>query len=169
MSLSKLNINFLPNEILVEIFSKLEAPQASICMMVNKRWNDILKEYRIGIRAYNNIIQAAAEWAAYNGYLDLLKFAKIDFGVSILCQASAHGGQLKVLKWARENGCPWNEWTCEYAASGGHLEVLKWARKNGCPWNEWTCYKAAYGGYLEVLKWARENRCPWDNFKFRSV
>ena len=22
------------------------------------------------------------------------------------------------------------------AASGGHLEVLKWARANGCPWDE---------------------------------
>jgi hypothetical protein len=21
------------------------------------------------------------------------------------------------------------------AASGGHLEVLKWARENGCPWD----------------------------------
>ena len=25
------------------------------------------------------------------------------------------------------------------AAKGGHLEVLKWARANGCPWDEWTC------------------------------
>jgi hypothetical protein len=25
------------------------------------------------------------------------------------------------------------------AAKGGHLEMLKWARENGCPWNEETC------------------------------
>jgi len=53
------------------------------------------------------------------------------------------GGHLEVLKWARENGCPWDEETCAYAAKGGHLEVLKWARENGCPWDEWTCAYAA--------------------------
>ena len=46
------------------------------------------------------------------------------------------GGHLEVLKWARANGCPWDEGTCAYAAEGGHLEVLKWARENGCPWDE---------------------------------
>ena len=50
----------------------------------------------------------------------------------------------------------------ERAAEGGHLEVLKWARANKCPWDEWTCKLAAAGGHLEVLKWARENDCPWD-------
>jgi hypothetical protein len=48
-----------------------------------------------------------------------------------------------VLKWARENGCPWDERTCANAAEGGHLEVLKWARANGCPWDEETCMYAA--------------------------
>ena len=43
-----------------------------------------------------------------------------------------------MLQWARQNGCPWNEWTCSYAAHGGHLEVLQWARENGCPWGKWT-------------------------------
>jgi hypothetical protein len=48
-----------------------------------------------------------------------------------------------MLKWARENDCPWDEETCAYAADGGHLEVLKWARENDCPWDEWTCAYAA--------------------------
>jgi hypothetical protein len=38
-----------------------------------------------------------------------------------------------VLKWARENGCPWDVNTCRRAAAEGHLEVLKWARANGAP------------------------------------
>ena len=33
--------------------------------------------------------------------------------------------------------------TCSYAAEGGHLEVLKWLRENGCPWNKYTCSYAA--------------------------
>jgi hypothetical protein len=43
-----------------------------------------------------------------------------------------------MLKWARANGCPWNERTCANAAWHGHLEVLKWARENGCPWSKRT-------------------------------
>ena len=38
-----------------------------------------------------------------------------------------------MLKWAHENGCPWNEVTCAWAVERGHLEMLKWARENGCP------------------------------------
>jgi hypothetical protein len=53
--------------------------------------------------------------------------------------------------------------TCTYAARNGHLEVLKWARENGCSWNENTCTYAAKNGHLEVLKWAIMNRCPYEN------
>jgi hypothetical protein len=51
---------------------------------------------------------------------------------------AAEGGHLEVLKWAHENGCPWDARTCWAAAKAGHLEVLQWARENGCPWNKWT-------------------------------
>ena len=65
------------------------------------------------------------------------------------------------LKWARENGCQWDEGVCSAAARGGHLEVLQYARANGCPWNEDTCSAAALGGHLDVLQWARAAGCPW--------
>jgi uncharacterized protein YabN with tetrapyrrole methylase and pyrophosphatase domain len=54
-----------------------------------------------------------------------------------------------VLKWARDNGCPWDESTCKWAAKGYALEVLRWARENGCPWNESTRQSAASKGYVE--------------------
>ena len=44
-------------------------------------------------------------------------------------------------------------------ARNGHLEVLRWARANGCQWDERTCYAAAERGHLDVLKWARANGC----------
>jgi len=45
-----------------------------------------------------------------------------------------------VLKYAHENGCPWNADTCMRAATDGRLHVLKWAIDNGCPYevHEWT-------------------------------
>jgi SAM-dependent methyltransferase len=83
---------------------------------------------------------------------------KLDEAFARLC---AEQGHLTLLKWARENRCPWNEWTCALAAENGHVQVLQWARENGCPWNGSTCSSAARGGHLCELQWARENRCPW--------
>jgi len=50
-----------------------------------------------------------------------------------------------VLRWAREQGCPWNNLTCHFAAWGGHLAVLKWAREHDCPWDESTCSRPGHG------------------------
>ena len=71
---------------------------------------------------------------------------------------------VELLRWARENGCPWDERTCAAAAAAGNLEVLKWAREHGCPWDERTCAAAASGGHQEVLQWvlariSRDERC----------
>ena len=76
--------------------------------------------------------------------------------------AVAAGGNLEVLQWARANDCPWDEDTCMFAARGGHLDILKWARKIGCPWDEETCTAAAKHGSVALLRWARENGCLWD-------
>ena len=65
-----------------------------------------------------------------------------------------------MLKWARDNGCPWDEDTCAFAAEAGQLDALKWARENGCPWNSDTCEFAANAEEVEVLEWAIENGCP---------
>jgi hypothetical protein len=55
-----------------------------------------------------------------------------------------------VLKWVRENGCPWDEMTCASAAEDGHIELLRWARENGAPWTENTRRIAARKGYVEA-------------------
>jgi hypothetical protein len=60
------------------------------------------------------------------------------------------GGHLDLLKWARRNGCPWNEGTCTSAAKNGDLVLLKWARRNGCPWEKDTCTFAAENGHLDI-------------------
>ena len=32
------------------------------------------------------------------------------------CDLAAKNGNLKCLKYAHENGCPWDKYTCAYAA-----------------------------------------------------
>ena len=103
----------------------------------------------------------AAKLGCLTALKNLLQRGHLDRG--FVCTCAAEGGHLKVLRWAREKGCPWDESTCAKAAEGGHLEVLQWARANGCPWDDETCAYAAKRGnleLLELLKWARENGCP---------
>ena len=80
-----------------------------------------------------------------------------------VCMLAAWGGHLEVLRWAREqHHCPWDARTCASSAYGGQLEVLRWSREHGCEWNAGTCEMAAFGGHLDVLMWAREHHCEWD-------
>lgn len=51
------------------------------------------------------------------------------------CAYAARIGQLEVLQWLRNTaGCPWDIWTVIYADRNNHLRVLWWAKANGCPW-----------------------------------
>jgi len=50
---------------------------------------------------------------------------------------------------------------CFKAAAAGNLEVLEWLREHGCPWDVHTCSIAAYKGRLAALRWLREHGCPW--------
>ncbi len=60
-----------------------------------------------------------------------------------------------MLKWARANGCHWDELTCRAAAEGGHLEVLKWACVNGCPWDVHCCLEIAKD--VAIKQWIIEH------------
>ena len=54
-------------------------------------------------------------YAGMNGHIDVIEWLVDTQRCKLtpeLCSAAAANGQLKVLKWARENDCPWDEWTC---------------------------------------------------------
>jgi hypothetical protein len=93
--------------------------------------------------------------------IEWLKFKFTEYNKKTLCDKATNRA-IKCLKYAHENGCPWNSWTCVYAAQNAQLECLKYLHENGCPWDEWTCSNAARNGQLECLKYARDNGCPWN-------
>ena len=103
--------------------------------------------------------------AEFVGSVDRLKFAREEGCPwnALTCAAIAKGGDLKVLKYARANGCPWDSQTCAAAALAGNVRMMRYARTHGCPWDERTCAAAGSGGHLPMLKFLRENGCPWDN------
>ncbi len=73
--------------------------------------------------------------------------------------AAAKIGDISLLMWLQELGCPWSESTCTYAVK--HLNALKWLRANGCPWDGKACDWAAKEN-LETLQWLRANGFSWD-------
>ena len=52
------------------------------------------------------------------------------------CAEMALNGNVELLQFLHENGCPWDARTCSYAAKNGHLECLKYAHENGCRWTD---------------------------------
>jgi len=126
---------------------------------------------------------------AGRGYLDVLKWlygkgnilysqllssitykyftqADVDFTLPIktATQYAAKNGQLKVLKWLREQDAEWDETICRDAAKHGHFELLKWAYENGCPWNKDVTMFSSQSNQTEIVKWLIENGCPYDEW-----
>ena len=76
-----------------------------------------------------------------------------------------------MLRFSRENGCTWDEWTCILAVCDGHFEVLQWALSNGAPlpisnYRFTTC--AAGHNRLKILQWLIANGYPFDYYSCRG-
>jgi hypothetical protein len=55
-----------------------------------------------------------------------------------ICNCAALYQQLHILQWARrpEQNFPWNASVCAHAATNGDLSMLMWAHNHGCPWDK---------------------------------
>lgn len=111
----------------------------------------------------NSQVESALVWqaAARFGYLNVLRWIHAD-GYSnftaITIIMAARSGSSDVVKWLRENGCPWNVATTESAACSGNVELLEWLVTNGCPIDYDRCaYFASETGSLEILQWLDRN------------
>ena len=80
-----------------------------------------------------------------------------------LCEFSAFGGSVRLLKWARVNNHDWSARTCSCATLKGYLFVLQYLHENGCPWDSDTCDWAAHFKHWDCLQYAVDNKCPgWE-------
>ena len=71
-----------------------------------------------------------------------------------VCQQIASHASLPDLKRVRELGYNWDCGTSEAAAATGKLDILKWAIEEGCPWDVNVCSLAAAGNnHICILKW----------------
>jgi len=116
-------------------------------------------EDEFDIREFTSISQMELAWDNYhwgeNGYEGTQEY---------FCSRVARMNKLEYLVWLREvKNCDWDRWTIAYAAEQGNLAMVEYCVENGCPMNEYACTFAAREGYLDVLKYLHENDCPWDS------
>jgi hypothetical protein len=91
----------------------------------------------------------AARWLLENGHVDADAAA---------CYMAANVGDLPLLQWIRDRGCPWDPGVLYSAALGGRLDVLQWARAEGC---DWPGALHVQLGETEMIQWlVRESDCP---------
>ena len=137
-----------------------------VCSMTCKDLHDIVKNIQTPIEkpSLNQITNSLIylKWARSLNYPWTEQYERIP--EKNICVNAILNGDLNLLQWAVENGCPWGYGTCAYAALEGRLDILQWAREKGCPWDEDTCSYAAENGHLKIIQWARENDCPWDEW-----
>ena len=61
------------------------------------------------------------------------------------------------MKWLKTNGqAPMTEKCFEMAAGQGNLDMMKWLKENNCPWNK-RGSEAALARGREILAWLKKN------------
>jgi hypothetical protein len=74
-------------------------------------------------------------------------------------------GNLAMVKYCVDNGCPMDEWACTFAAEKGHLDVLKYLHEHECPWNSQVCNCAHLNNRIDCLNYLIEQKCPgWERY-----
>jgi len=94
-----------------------------------------------------------------------------------VCFIAATYGNLEILKYAYERGCPLTIEVMNAAATNGYLNIIIWLREHGCEWNELTCSACVRFRQTNILKWLRDinnfrsscslasnetELCPWN-------
>jgi len=111
------------------------------------------------MKEFTSISQMELAWDNYhwgeNGYEGTQEW---------FCVRVARMNKLEYLVWAREvKNCNWDSGTIYRAALQGNLAMVKYCVDNGCPMSARACLCAAVKGHLDVLKYLHENDCPWSS------
>jgi hypothetical protein len=114
---------------------------------------------KINISEFTSISQMEFAWDNYRWDEDSYYGTQEWF-----CSRVAEMNKLEYLVWLREvKNCDWNSLTIRAAVYQGNLAMVKYCVDNGCPIDAWALWCAASKGYLDVLKYLHENDCPWSS------
>eukprot|EP01032_Pedospumella_encystans_P009553 gene9553-11234_t len=80
---------------------------------------------------------------------------------SNLCRQAAKQGSENLLRFLHLHACPWTVATTRDAAAGGNIEILKFAAEEGCPVAPVTCSYGQdcdeEGSHFECMKYVFDN------------
>jgi hypothetical protein len=126
------------------------------------RRSKIKVERKFNISEFTSLSQMEYAWDNYHWGRNGYEGSQEDF-----CLRVARMNKLEYLVWAREvKNCDWDSWTMRAASRQGNLAMVKYCVENGCPMHEYACWNAAEEGHLDVLKYLHENDCPWSSSAF---
>lgn len=149
-----------------------------------RRWRDVRKALKLKLRT--------AVWDLASN-MSLLSWANglgcpypHRMTTDVLCRAAAHHNAIGVLRYARQNGCPFERSVCcasvqahtsapaclghdpsctiRTAARWGHDDFIVAAREMGCQWGQHPMYEAASHGHLATIKLMHSMGCPIDEW-----
>ena len=111
------------------------------------KWDELLKKTKLKISEVSSIstLNLAMEPCVkeYGEEFFLGKVAELD--------------DLTFLRWAREEkGLKWDKWVSSASAEQGNLEMLKYCFEHGCPLDDYTAICTAHNGHLRCLKFLIE-------------
>ena len=133
----------------------------------------ILKESYTGFIDQDTLF-AFAKTGNFEAVNWLLQESDFDFEwTSELFSQAAKSGNIQIMEFCLQNGCPTDESICSSSMQNKNVEAalsaLKWLHEHNIPWDELVCYYAAIYGNLKALIWARENGCPWGRETFNCA
>ena len=135
-------------------------------MMAFKNARDAVERSKIkveeefNISEFTSISQMELAWDNYNWGENGWFTTQEDFCYNCVARMN----KLEYLVWLREvKNCDWDWRTINRAAEQGNLAMVKYCVDNGCPMDAGACWCAAAEGHLDVLKYLHENDCPWNS------
>jgi len=136
-----------------DIFSNVDGHAARGGKLDVLKW---LETKGLPINKYNGCARYASQFGQLHILQSLQEEQTLELDGELYDWAIEGGGQLHVMKWLKEQACPWGKCTFNYAAQIGNLDVLQWLHEEGCPWpDDRLLYEQDVK--LEVIEWLRSS------------
>lgn len=84
-------------------------------------------------------------------YIVDLNIEKLD--EEFLCEDAVLMNSFEMLLYAREKGCQWNSKVFDTAASVGNLKIIKYIHENGCPHTENSLFIASFSNKVDCFEY----------------
>ncbi len=131
----------MPRDVLEYILSFLNESDILFMSFTCK----MLNHYKISVSAKCIVLEASKK-----GYLEILKWLKYN---NCLHAPEFNRQAQKPIEDREHSYLWWDRQTCSYAILGGHFKVLRWLKENGCPWCAILDSKTLSNGHFKVITW----------------